>query len=183
MVDTLSLRHPLTLDELLNYRLVQLVGFSGAPVVRLLEGQYGIARREWRLLAAMACFGPTSPSELANKLQLDRPRTSRAIGSLVSKGLVRRHHLSSDRRCAVVELTTAGKALHEEIFPQVAAFNTRILEVLDGPTAGALDLALRQLAEQARRVNLEAFTQVHAQRRIGGARRPPNGRDAKPDAA
>lgn len=170
----MSLRHPTTLDELLNYRLVQLVGFSGAPVVRLLEGRYGIARREWRLLAALACFGATSPSELAQKLQLDRPRTSRAIGSLVTKGLVERASRPGDRRHATVNLTPAGLALHEEIFPQVSAFNTQIMAALDDRTAEALDEALLLLSRRAREVNRQAFVDVHAKRRIGGSRSPPS---------
>ena len=43
---TLSLREPRQLDDLLNVRLLQLFAVSGAPVVRLLEGRYGIKRRE-----------------------------------------------------------------------------------------------------------------------------------------
>ena len=60
-----SLRHPARLDELLNYRLQRLHAASGAPVVRLLEGRFGITRREWRLLGTLADRGPTSPSQLA----------------------------------------------------------------------------------------------------------------------
>ena len=51
---TLRLRDPQTLDDLLNYRLLRLYAQSGAPVIRLLEGRYGISRREWRLLALLA---------------------------------------------------------------------------------------------------------------------------------
>lgn len=169
----MSLRHPSSLDELLNYRLVQLLGASGAPVVRLLEGRYGIARREWRLLAALASLGPMSPSGLAQEIQLDRPRTSRAIGTLLDKGLVERASKPGDRRRAVVQLTPAGTTLHAEIFPQVSAFNTQIMAALDDQAAAALDEALRLLSQHARELNRQAFTDVHATRRIGGARRPP----------
>lgn len=169
----MSLRHPTTLDELLNYRLVKLLGFSGAPVVRLLEGRYGIARREWRLLAALATLGPMSPSGLAQEIQLDRPRTSRALGGLVEKGLVERARMPGDRRRATVRLTAAGEALHREIFPQVSAFNTQIMAVLDDHAAAALDEALQLLSRHARDVNRLAFVDVHATRRVGGARRPP----------
>lgn len=36
---------PLTLDDLLDYRLFWLFALGGAPVVRLLEGRHGITRR------------------------------------------------------------------------------------------------------------------------------------------
>lgn len=54
---TLRRREPTQLDELLNCRLLRLSAASGTPVLRLLEGRYGIARREWRLLALLAARG------------------------------------------------------------------------------------------------------------------------------
>jgi DNA-binding MarR family transcriptional regulator len=168
---TLRLRHPTRLEELLNFRLLRLHAASGAPVVRLLEGRYGIARREWRLLALLARDGAMSPSALAEHAQLDRPRTSRALGSLVAKGLVGRVAEPGDRRRARVALTPAGHRLFEEVFPQVASINTRMLEALDDAAVAALDDALSRLTAQARRLNAELAQDVRADRRAGGSRR------------
>ena len=44
---------PQGLDDLLLYRLSRLLGVAGAPVIRLCEGQFGITRREWRVLALL----------------------------------------------------------------------------------------------------------------------------------
>lgn len=168
---TLSLRAPQSLDDLLNYRLLKLQALSGAPVIRLLEGRYGIARREWRLLALLAARGPLSPSELAVEAQLDRPCTSRAIGSLVSKGLFSREPMPGDSRRACVALTPAGRKLHDTVFPQVAAINIAVLKALDDRTLGVLDRALQLLTTQARRLNAELVRDVRADRRAGGSRR------------
>lgn len=168
---TLSLREPRSLDELLNYRLLRLFSLSGAPVIRLLEGRYGIARREWRLLALLAMSGPLSPSALAEQAQLDRPRTSRALGPLVAKGLVQRSPKPGDHRRAQVGLTPAGQALVDEVFPQVAAINQRVVSALDDATVAALDHALALLTAQARHVNAELVQDLHADRRAGGSRR------------
>jgi DNA-binding MarR family transcriptional regulator len=140
-------------------------------VVRLLEGRYGIARREWRLLAVLAAQGPLSPSALADAAQLDRPRTSRATGVLAAKGLLSRQTQAGDARRAVVALTESGQRLHDEIFPQVAAINARLVEALDDGQVAVLDQALRQLTEQARRLNGELAQDVRADRRAGGSRR------------
>jgi DNA-binding MarR family transcriptional regulator len=168
---TLSLRDPRSINELLNYRLLKLYALSGAPVIRLLEGRYGIARREWRLLGLLAARGPQSPSTLAEEAQLDRPRTSRAIGSLVAKGLLQRHPLPGDARHARVALTDAGRALHDTILPQVAALNVALLDAVDDRTLRALDRALVALTERARQINLERMRDVRADRRAGGSRR------------
>ena len=168
---TLSLRHPRSLDDLLNYRLLQLHAFSGAPVVRLLEGRYGIARREWRLIGLLAARGELSPSALADEAQLDRPRTSRAIGALVAKGLLVRVPLPGDARQARVALTAAGRQLHDEVFPQVAAINQAVLRAVDDRAIRQLDQLLTALTAQARALNAELVQDVRADRRAGGSRR------------
>ncbi len=167
---TLSLRHPRDLDDLLNYRLMRLFAAGGAPVVRLCEGRYGIARREWRILALLASGGPLSPSALAERANLDRARTSRAIGSLGAKELVRRSSQPGDRRRAVVMLSERGQHLYDELFPQVAAINERLLSVLDDASVTALEDAIEKLTDHAADVNRELVRDVHADRRRGGSR-------------
>ncbi len=168
---TLSLRCPADLDELLNYRLLKLFAVSGAPVIRLLEGRYGIARREWRLLAQLAHGGPMSPSLLAERANLDRPRTSRAVGVLVAKRLVERRVQPGDARRAQVALTDEGRRLYDEIFPQVAVINASIVAALDDAAVHALDAALRLMTERALAVNTQAVRDVQADRHRGGTRR------------
>lgn len=174
---TLSLRDPHTLDELLNYRLLRLYAASVAPVTRLMEGRWGISRREWRLLALLAAFGTLSPSALAQRAHLDRPRTSRAITSLVAKRLAERSTERGDARRARIVLTDAGQQLYREVFPQVAAINARVMTVLDDGTAQALDRALEQLTAHAVQLNGEVARDVGADRQAGGSRRV--GRNAK----
>ena len=169
---TLSrLRRPRDLDDLLNYRLMRLVALSGAPVVRLLEGRYGIARREWRLLAVLAAHGALAPSGLAARADLDRARTSRAIGTLAGKQLLERSTQPGDRRRAVVRLTDAGRKLYDELFPQIAEINRRVLERLDDALLEGLDAAMAQLTRDAAVVNREVALDVRADRRLGGTRR------------
>ncbi len=167
----MTLARPTSLDELLNYRLLKLFALSGAPVIRLLEGRYGIARREWRLLALLAARGPMSPSALADEAALDRPRTSRAIGSLVAKGLLLRVAQPGDHRRAQVGLSATGQALFDEVFPRVVAINERVVSVLDAPTLATLDRALNELTLAARQVNAQTVQDVRADRRAGGSRR------------
>lgn len=168
---TLSLRDPRSLDDLLNYRLLKLHALSGTPVIRLLEGRYGIARREWRLIGLLAARGALSPSALADEAQLDRPRTSRAISALVAKGLLTREPLPGDARQAVVALTASGRQLYDEVFPQVADINRAVLEAVDDAAVQALDRLLHQLTERARVLNGERVQEVRADRRAGGSRR------------
>lgn len=140
-------------------------------MVRLLEGRYGIARREWRLLALLAARGPLSPSALADEVHLDRPRTSRAIGTLAAKGLLERVPQPGDHRRAQVALTAQGRRLFDEVFPQVAAINAELVGALGAAQQRALDEALALLTARAERLNAERVQDVRADRRAGGSRR------------
>lgn len=167
----MTLGSPRNLEDLLIYRLVRLVSQSSAPVIRLCEGRFGISRREWRIVALLAAHGALSPSALAEHGNLDRARTSRAITGLVGKKLVARVTQPGDRRRAQVALTAAGRRLYDEIFPEVAQINRRLVAVLDEATLVSFDNALARLSTQAVQLNRELATEVHADRRRGGSRR------------
>ena len=165
------LRNPENLDDLMNYRLFRLYASATSPVTRLMEGKWGISRREWRLLAVLAAAGRASPSDLAERSHLDRPRTSRAIASLVAKELAQRAVTADDARRASVSLTPAGRALFEEVFPQIARLNARLLEAIDDELVLALDRALSALTTRADELGASTEPEVRANRRAGGSRR------------
>lgn len=167
---TLSLRHPTSLEELLNYRLMRLYAESTGPVTRMMEGNWGISRRERRVLAFLSLQCECSPSALAEQVRLDRPRTPRALSSLHMKGLVARQTRQGDARRASVALTASGQAMYDEIFPHTAALNGRLMSGLDDATAEAFDRALKRLTFIAEQTNREVAQGVRADRQVGGTR-------------
>jgi len=144
-----GLREPGGLDDLLFYKLSRLLAVGGSMVIRLCEGRFGITRREWRVIARLARQPDLLSSELADSIQLDRARTSRAITSLVAKGLVRREAGSADRRQARVALSEQGRALHEALFPLVSEINRGMLAPLADGELASLDTMLAALQDQA----------------------------------
>jgi DNA-binding MarR family transcriptional regulator len=159
---------PRPLDDLLLYRLSRLLSAGGGMVTRLCEGRFGITRREWRLVATLASRGELGSSQLAAHAQLDRARTSKAVGSLVKKGLVSRTQSSGDRRHVALALTAAGSALHAELFPLVSAINAQLMGALDDGAAKRFDESLGLL--QARADSLVAMAELpKADRRRGKA--------------
>ena len=85
-----DLLHPQTLDDMLLYVMWQLQACAGSVVVRLCEGEFGITRREWRMLAQLGQGEGLASSALAERAGLDRAQTSRAVGGLVGKRLLAR---------------------------------------------------------------------------------------------
>ena len=147
---TPPLREPL--EALLLYRLSRLVVVTGRMVTRLCEGRFGITRREWRLLVTLASLGELGSSQLAEHAQLDRARTSKAVGSLVTKELISREARAGDRRQVTLALTARGRALYDELFPLVSAINAELGSALDAEEGARFDAALLKLQAQADRM-------------------------------
>jgi DNA-binding MarR family transcriptional regulator len=161
------LRRPQVLGDLLIYRLGLLYATAGAMTLRVCEGEFGVSRREWRLLAVLGEAGVLQPSDLATRAELDRARTSRALAGLQAKGLVERQVVASDRRLAHVLLTDQGRALHARMQPRMAAINSAVLAPLDDDKVAALDALLGTLQQQATQL-LGATAWPKANRRRGG---------------
>lgn len=116
-----------------------LLTLGGAPAIRLCEGRFGVARMEWRLLAALAEDGGMPLSALVSRTAIDQARVSRAVQRLVGKRLVQRTPVARSplrqpgERVGsrqLLALTDAGHGLYREMFPALARINSRIMAAL-----------------------------------------------------
>jgi DNA-binding MarR family transcriptional regulator len=162
-----KLTNPAVISDLLLQRLTRLLAAGSVPVIRLCEGRFGITRREWRVMASLRPGVSLLSSELAEHAQLDRARTSRAISSLVAKGLINRQIVPSDQRKATLTLTDKGRNMYESFFPVVTDINQRLLHGLDDDALAGLDAALTHLQAQAEKLQNETG-QPKANRRRSG---------------
>lgn len=167
----MSFEKPESVHDLLNFRLARLHASSGALVIRLCEGRYGITRREWRLIAILAVQGAMSPSALAVHAHIDRARTSRVITMLCDKKLTVRSPVPGDHRRALIDLTAAGRRLYEDLFPQSAALSSLLLEALTPAQRAELDRTLTVLTTAAEDLARNYPLDAKADRRHGGSRR------------
>ncbi len=149
---TNRLTQPKSLDDMLLYVLWQLQAAARRPVVRLCEAQFGITRREWRMLAQLADSEGMPSSALAERAALDRAQTSRAVSALVQKGLVVRTPRPGNRREVLLHLTERGRALYAALLPRVAAINQELLSVLSETEVATLDALVQRLRAQAERM-------------------------------
>ena len=149
---TNRLTQPKSFDDMLLYVLWQLQAAARRPVVRLCEAQFGITRREWRMLAQLGQGEGMASSALAERAALDRAQTSRAVSALVQKGLVVRTPRPGNRREVLLHLTERGRALYATLLPRVAAINQELLSVLSETEVATLDALVQRLRAQAERM-------------------------------
>lgn len=84
------LADPRRVTDLLLYRMSVVTRCTSLPLVRIFEGEFGITRRHWHILALLVEHGAMPASRLATLCWLDAPRISRAVSGLSEKGLVAR---------------------------------------------------------------------------------------------
>jgi len=172
MTVTSRLADPQEHDDLLNYQLKRLVTLGGAPAIRLCEGRYGIARTEWRLIAALVESGPLSPMALAERARMEAGRTSQTLAKLRTKGFVQREPDPAHHKRVIVTVTAAGQRLYQELWPQLAEINRRLVAALDDGEACVLETCLKKLTERAQQIHDEGGgVDVRTDRRLGGSRR------------
>lgn len=159
--------NPQGIDDMLLYRLGRVLGKAGSLVTRICEGEFGITRREWRVLAQLGKRDGILSSELADAAQLDRARTSRAVTALVARQLVVRVPRPHDRRQVVLHLSDAGRALYEAVLPRVMAIHQALVAPLSPVEADQLDALLAVLQHQADAMQRDADL-PKADRRRGG---------------
>jgi DNA-binding MarR family transcriptional regulator len=85
--------------------------------------------------------GTDSVSKLADDRHTSRPAISRAVDTLVKKGLVDRTHNPVDRRHVQLTLTDEGQSLMDTIFDNTRQWMVEKLKVLDGEEIEAILVA------------------------------------------
>lgn len=97
------------------------------------------------VLEAVLHLGPLTHGELGRKLLTSPGNLTDVIDKLAGRGLVCRVRATEDRRQVRVELTTAGRALIEDVFPRHAADIARAMARLDATELNQLGQLLRRL--------------------------------------
>ena len=168
--DAGALRAPRSLDDLVLYRMVRAVRAGNGMATRLVEGGFGITRREWGMIATLAQEGEMTASALATLLHLDRVRTSRGLRSLVDKKLVHRRQNAEDRREVHVRLSASGQQLFGRLFPRIAGLNTELLEGVAPADLDAFLRCLQHLEQRGEALLAQGVVAEKADRRSGGTR-------------
>lgn len=145
----------------------KVVALAGSLVTRICEGQFGITRREWTVMAVVARDESTTWAETARRSEIDDARLSRAVSSLATKGLLKKEHLPD--RLIVLSLTEQGRQLYAELFPLARDINEQLIGALSDPKVEALDESLRGL--HARAEELAREMDVPKARRSRGGRK------------
>lgn len=122
--------HGFDLEKMLTYRLTTLSNRLYVGTTRQVESGFGLATREWRVLALLGKLEPVSASELVARSPMDKASVSRAVASLSKRGLVVVTPDPGDRRVQQLGMTNAGRKLYAQVAPLSLARHRALLAAL-----------------------------------------------------
>lgn len=85
---------------------------------RPLLRDHGLTEQQWRVVRALAEFGPIDAGELAQRSFLLAPSLTRILQFLENEKAIQRSPDASDQRKSVVSLSAKGRILFERIAPE-----------------------------------------------------------------
>ena len=137
----------LELEHFLPYRLSVLSNRISDAIAREYSQRYALGVTEWRVMAVLGRWPGLTASHVAQRTAMDKVAVSRAVASLLKAGRLSRTADAGDRRRALLKLSSAGQAIHDEVVPQALEFESRVLEGVDPAERALLFRLLDKLDE------------------------------------
>lgn len=119
----------------------------GVMAARL--GEVGARGYHFRVLAALAEFGPASQASLGRHAEMDRSDITATVGELASAGLVRRAPDTDDRRRNVITITDAGLTRLRELDAILMTVQDEVLAALSADERSVLAGLLKRVLDHA----------------------------------
>nr|WP_282568968.1 MarR family transcriptional regulator [Aliiroseovarius sp. S2029] len=113
-------------------------GFS-----RHYRNAYGISVSEWRVVAHLSQADSVSVREIHQRVDMDKPKVSRAASRLEAAGYVTKTVNPQDRRLVELSLTPKGREMIEALTPIAHRYEEHLSQLL-----GAEDAQFRSRVSQ-----------------------------------
>ncbi|MFC3229897.1 MarR family winged helix-turn-helix transcriptional regulator [Marinibaculum pumilum] len=134
----------------LTYRLGYLVNYYREPLMRDIEGRFGLIRPEWTVLLCLSAQQGLTASDICDMTGHLRAAVSRGVGLLEKKGLIERVGDESDGRRLRLFLTGRGREVFARIEPLLQAREDALLARLSAAERERLRRQLDHLCERVR---------------------------------
>ncbi|GHE96367.1 hypothetical protein GCM10016455_15910 [Aliiroseovarius zhejiangensis] len=131
------------LDDFLPYQLAVLSSRVSDGFSRHYRNAYGISVSEWRVVAHLSQADSVSVREIHQRVDMDKPKVSRAASRLEAAGYVTKTVNPQDRRLVELSLTPKGREMIEALTPIAHRYEEHLSQLL-----GAEDAQFRTRVSQ-----------------------------------
>lgn len=145
-----SADEPFILEEFIPFKLAVLSDAVSKLIARDYSDRFGITIAEWRVMALVSQYDEVRAQTVVDKTPMDKVAVSRAVASLVDKGLLEKRASQTDRRSALLHLSAEGTTIATDIQAVAKAHSDDVLQVLTRSERAALHGILDKMILQAR---------------------------------
>ncbi len=103
------------LDDSVFFWLVRVVNLTARPFNEGIGRRHGLSLSDWRVMTVVGSHPGTTASEVCARTGMDKMSVSRAIAALARKRRVSRKPDPHDGRRTLLELSSSGQRLFDEI--------------------------------------------------------------------
>jgi DNA-binding MarR family transcriptional regulator len=121
----------LDLPNYLPYRITSLAALIRRALADIYRDDPGLNEPEWKVMTALAHFGPVSSGDIGTYITLDRVAVSRALARLLELGLATRAENPEDQRTFTVDLTPQAAKIYDRMAAQALEIEEPVLAALE----------------------------------------------------
>jgi len=140
----------LELEKFLPYRLSVLAQLVSESLHDLYADPFELSVTQWRVMAALGRFAPLTASDVGQRIVMDKVAVSRAVASLMKRGLVERATDLDDRRRASLRMTEKGRTVHAQIVPMALKYEADLYAALSSEDRQTLNSLCDRLFAHAK---------------------------------
>ena len=118
------------LESFLPYRLSVTTNRVSRAFAAQYAQEFGISIPEWRAIAVLGAFAPLSSNEICQRTAMDKAKVSRAVASLLKRGLIARAPHATDQRLIQLTLSKSGRKIYEGVIPRARAIESAVTKGL-----------------------------------------------------
>ncbi|WP_353340093.1 MarR family winged helix-turn-helix transcriptional regulator [Pelagimonas sp. KU-00592-HH] len=133
------------LQHMVTFRLSRLHARLTAQATKILKESAGISLMQWRVFVMIESRGTITPAEIVRQTDLDKSQLSRAVKSMVERGLITSETRESDQRAHSLAFTSKGLEVFEQARPYMRDRQARLLNALSAQEREALFAAFQKL--------------------------------------
>jgi len=137
----------LDLEHFLPYRLSILSNRVSQTIAGAYARRFGIGVTEWRVIAVLGRYPGLSANGVAARTAMDKVAVSRAVARLLARGLLQREMHGEDRRRSVLQLSSEGYGIYDEVVPLALDCERRLLETLTPGERATLQALIDRLMQ------------------------------------
>ena len=118
------------LDDFLPYQIAVLSSRVSAEFSKHYREAYRISVSEWRVVAHLSQADSVSVREIHKRVDMDKPKVSRAASRLEAAGYITKTINPGDRRLVELSLTDKGHAMIDALAPIAENYEAQLTQLL-----------------------------------------------------